>query len=233
MVSFHQSLRDLFDNAEIVQGAESDLLMSLLHQVALTNVELTAIQKTLPTRIGLCIRPLDGHDGVTARELAVRLQRILSSPVKEMEIDLGLGCSVVADTRLSGGEHANETLLEISGLAAFAIVHSEAGIHLDYSVDGRFRAIQVIPVPLLDGESVADGWSRLWRARIDWIRQLAAGTSHLDDDPLPPGNVVRVYEGWGLTLDLRTGNMTEGNPDAQAWRRFLLGAFPLPTEIQS
>ena len=233
MVSFHQSLRDLFDNAEIVQGAESDLLMSLLHQVALTNVELTAIQKTLPTRIGLCIRPLDGHDGVTARELAVRLQRILSSPVKEMEIDLGLECSVVADTRLSGGEHANETLLEISGLAAFAIVHSETGIHLDYSVDGRFRAIQVIPVPLLDGESVADGWSRLWRARIDWIRQLAAGTSHLDDDPLPPGNVVRVYEGWGLTLDLRTGNMTEGNPDAQAWRRFLLGAFPLPTEIHS
>lgn len=231
VASFHQSLRDLFEAADVEQNADADLLLTLLHETALTEAELATLHQGLPTRMGLCIRPLDGHNSDISHELANRLHRIFTEPVKESELDLGLDCTVNRVPEPQANRHA--TLLELNGLAASVIASSEAGIHLDYSSDSQFRAIQIVPIPLLAGQSLVDAWDAIESARQAWIDRLAEGTGNLEDDPLPPGRVVRLYENWGLTLDLRTGDMTEGTPGTAAWRRFVLGAFALPRELDS
>jgi hypothetical protein len=80
--------------------------------------------------------------------------------------------------------------------------------------------------------SVVDAWELIRSQRQDWLSGVSRGVASVTDDPLKPTSVIRIYESFGLTLDLRTGEMTEGMPDAAAWRRFLLGSFPLPDELR-
>lgn len=223
--TFHQSLRDLFEQTDMLRDVDTALL-DILQEAALTEVELATLKDQLPTRIGLCVRPLDGHSNLAARELAQRIQKYLSQPAKESSVDLGIDCTDHASASLE------EFLLELNGLGAMEIARSESGIHLDYSRDGQARVIQVIPIPLKDGQAPVEAWRAIHVARTEWLGRLACGDAAIDSDPLSPGSVIRLYESWGLTLDMRTGNMTEGIPDTTAWRRFLLGAFALPVEFR-
>jgi hypothetical protein len=224
VASFHQSLRELFDQASTVKDADAALL-GLLLEAALTEAELKILSQPQQGRIGLCIRALDGQTAA-AQELALRIQTVFTEPVKPDEMDLGLDCAVVS------GKGQSESLLELSGLAAASIAESEAGVHLDYCSESQVRVLQVIPIPVEPGVSVVDAWELIRSQRQDWLSGVSRGVASVTDDPLKPTSVIRIYESFGLTLDLRTGEMTEGMPDAAAWRRFLLGSFPLPDELR-
>jgi len=219
-VSFHQSLRDLFDQADLFQSSEDELL-SVLHEAALADAELTTLRDQIPTRIGLCIRPLDGQHCTFAWGLAARLQRILSEPVKGDNQDLGLDCTVIRSEK--DPDHQPETLLEVSGLAAVAIANLESGIHLSYADEGRFRVVQVVSIPLQPGQSLLDAWNAIQAQREQWLDRLSRGEAAIEDDPLSPGPVIRLLDGGALTLNLRTGDMTEGPPDTKPGDDFCWG----------
>jgi hypothetical protein len=225
MHTFHQSLRDLFDRSDILRDIDAAML-DILHEAALTEVELISLKNQLPTRIGLCVRPLDGRSLLVARVLSLRIQECLSQPANESDIDLGIDCAI-CDLAAE-----QQILLELNGLSAVAIAQSESGIHLDYYPDSQVRVIQVIPIPLHDGQTPVEAWQTMHETRTEWLSALAHGAATITGDPLKPGPIVRLYETGGLTLDMRTGNMTEDLPDARAWRRFLLGAFALPPEFR-
>lgn len=223
-VTFHQSLRDLFEHGATVKDTEA-ALQTQAQEAALTQAELQTMQSASATRIGLCIRPLDGQSSEAAHELALRIQKVFSEPPKSTEIDLAIDCVLIPRGQ-------GVTLLELNGFAAVQVAQLEAGIHLDACSDSQVRVIQVVAIPLDDNQSLGDAWQEVDTARNRWLEQLASGHATIADDPLSPGAVVRFYESWGLTLDLRTGDMTEGIPNVAAWRRFLLGALPLPREFQ-
>lgn len=224
IATFHDTLRELFDRAERLDTHEATI--AIVQEAALAHHEFTALTTGRPTRIGLCFRPLDGHP-TAARELADRLKKVIGEPAKPTEIDLALDCAAV-----SSGNNS-EALLELNGLAAEAFAESESGVHLDYRTESEMRVIQCVAIPLAADQSLEEAWAAIQDRRNDWVQKLAQDQASIHDDPIRPGPVIRIYESWGLTLDLRTGDMTEGAPDAASLRRFLLGAFALPEEFQN
>jgi ATP-dependent Clp protease ATP-binding subunit ClpC len=223
--AFHDSLQDLFNEAAAV-GEADVTLQSILYEAALTEVELRTFQAQTPTRIGLCLRPLDGQSSAGAHDLAARIHKVLSTPVKPGELDLGVDCAI------AGNREQPVALLEFTGLAAVALAGAEVGIHLDTLSESQLLAIQVLPIPLGEGESLVEVWHAIQANRSRWLEQLSQDEAAIEDDPFKPGSVIRIYESWGLTLDMRTGDMTEGTPSAAAWKRFLLGALELPAEFR-
>jgi len=218
--NYHLELRELFDDADPI--LDSDLaIRSILYEAALTQRELSSIDQDPARHCGLWILPLDGLNQSAAAALADRLERWLTGAT---EIDLGLDIR-----RLPSGIPG--ILLELEGLGLEAVRASECGLHLDWPAPGDVHAVQVIPVDAPPGDSLDAACRRMLAARQAW--QSRRGTADTDDeDPLAPGEVVRIYESWGLTLNLRTGDMTEGLPNAASWQKFMLGSLELPVEFQ-
>lgn len=223
MATFHLSLRELFDQADLLGGKDA-ALQAVLHETALTEAELRTLRDGSPSRVVLCFRRLGGSGTLWASHLATSLQAAMTANPKSA-VDFGIGCELFEP------QEGGLALLTISGLAAAAVAQLEEGVHL-YTTDANFVAIQVLNVPVTDDESAVQAWQRLEARRADWLNRLATGTARIEEDPWSPGPVVRLYERPGLTLDLRTGDMTDGTPDNAAWQRFLLGALPLPVEFR-
>ena len=234
MVTFHQSLRDLFEQAETLDAESGQL--AVLHESALIQQELTALREQHPTRMGLCVRSLDGQSAGAIADFAAKLHDVLSDDAKPSNVDLGVDCVLVGGN--SKQTDTNEVLFELNGVAASVFARCEAGVHLDYCSENHVRVIQVIAIPLGEGQSVVDAWNNLAAARALWIDELSQGNVAIESDPLRLGSVVRLYESWGVTLDFRTGDMTEGMPDTSrvasvsAWSVHASRRVPITIRIQ-
>jgi len=224
--SLHESLRELFDQAD--PSLESDeRLRSILHEAAMAETELQSLRANSPTRIGVAMIALGLHATGSAVTFA-DWWRILFQPSRPDDLDLGIDCRTVEVSVVS---RPTAVLLELSGIAAHKFAASESGLHLHYAADGQMRLHHLIPFALGHEESVSEAWVRLAEARSAWLERLGCGEADLAQDPWNWGTVNRLYESSGLTLDFRTGEMIEGTPNVAAMRRFVLGALPVPAEF--
>lgn len=217
--NFHQTLRELFDDADLIPDADA-AARAILDEAALTDLEFATLSAGIANASGVWVLPLDGLSHDAAIAVAGRIQSGLTAASRTSDIDLAIDVTRLPDP-------AQGVLLELSGLAAAAVLASEAGLHLEWTAPGEVHAVEVIPIQGAADRSLAEAWRILFAERQDLERQRNGQT-----DPLAPGPVVRISESWGLTLNLRTGDMTEGLPDPPSWQRFLMGSLTLPPEFR-
>ena len=92
---------------------------------------------------------------------------------------------------------------------------AERGTHLFSGWGRNTVVVQVIVTPTGDRDA----------ATVLAAQRAAERSWHRDPngvDPFPLGPVVRVYDGAGLTVDVRSGLAVRGLPSADDVRRFLV-----------
>jgi hypothetical protein len=94
------------------------------------------------------------------------------------------------------------------------------------------EAVQVIALPLAEGDDPVDRLAAFLATRQEWMNRLEAGRAEFSQDPFRLGPVVRVYEDAGAIRDLHSGRSTTGPLKADDLRRFLLDALPVPEELE-
>ena len=67
-------------------------------------------------------------------------------------------------------------------------------------------------------------------ARRAWLERVDRGGAALEDDPFPPGPVVRIYDERSATVDLRTRMSVARWPEAGDLWTFLGSSLPLDDE---
>jgi ATP-dependent Clp protease ATP-binding subunit ClpC len=103
--------------------------------------------------------------------------------------------------------------LDMPGIARLMV--AERGTHLFSGWGRNAVVVQVIVTPTGDRDA----------ATVLAAQQAAERSWHRDPngvDPFPLGPVVRVYDGAGLTVDVRSGLAVRGLPSADDVRRFLV-----------
>src|SRR5262249_33199076 len=98
-----------------------------------------------------------------------------------------------------------EPFLVLHGPHALPLARLEAGVHLFRPPHAAVEPVQVIVLPLNDGAE-AQAVVRDWQSRREsWLEALSRGVASVDDDPLNPGPVLRIYAEKTGDVDLRTG----------------------------
>jgi hypothetical protein len=129
------------------------------------------------------------------------------------------------------GEHA--TAFVIEGPLAQQLVQLEAGAHALIEAEGGLSLVQVVGLPLLQGETPADALGLLGSADQRWLTgELGAGVPR----PYAVSDVLRVHPTPNQThaLDLRTGllvQLSSTEAEQRDMRAALLGALPAFPEL--
>lgn len=112
------------------------------------------------------------------------------------------------------------------GPHALALLSRESGVHLYSPEHAAVMAVQVLVLPVPQGAEPS-GIVRDWiDGRAHWLEALGRGEARLEDDPLRPGQVVRLYSKRSGRIDLRSGLAGE-----VSIADCLLAALPLPPEV--
>jgi len=88
------------------------------------------------------------------------------------------------------------------------------------------------PLQLADGENPAAVLSREAASRSDWINALLAGNAAPEADPYRIGEIMRLFEYKGITLDFRSGLVCRQRPRGRLLRRLLLEGLPPPPKLR-
>jgi hypothetical protein len=102
------------------------------------------------------------------------------------------------------------------------------GTHLVCFDYGLILPVQVIVLPLNDGDDSAEVLGQWQQRRQSWVEELTKGTGAVRDDPLGYAPVVRIRDGVHGVFDLRTGLTGAA---AENLSELLLAALPLPPEF--
>ena len=120
-------------------------------------------------------------------------------------------------------------LMEMPGI--LNLMCGEAGTHLFFPTHRPMAPVQVMVLPVGpddDPMAVAEAHAR---RRVRWQTALASGNAEPEGNPFRLGPVVRVYEPEGSTVDLGSGLVVAGVPDAESLRRILLARLSPPPEL--
>lgn len=112
--------------------------------------------------------------------------------------------------------------LRVRGKAAWRLFRGEHGTHVFLHGD-RLQPLSVVVhrVPWDTSQGALDA---LRAGRAQWIEAMRRGQATFSEAPHPLGDVVRLYDP-ERSLDLRSGLLLEGPPDAAAMRELLLGGL--------
>ena len=128
------------------------------------------------------------------------------------------------------------TFLVMEGASAGPLVRNEVGTHLMVHGQGSLIPIQVGMLPPGGPNDEGRGTGAL-RRRFDdtqraWLDGVDRGEATLDEDPFPPGSVVRIYDERTATVDLRTRLSVAGWPEAGDIWTFVGAGLPLGDESE-
>jgi len=151
--------------------------------------------------------------------------------------DYGLGLDTGSENDFDNVFQDIGRFLLVHGPHALPLLQNEIGTHLICLAHQNVVPIQVLLLPVGDGEtprSVIQTWSDKRRA---WVRSLESGVVSLDDDPAPFGPVVRIYHTTDAdseyrAIDLRTGLVQPQLGASDGMYEFVLAALPLPPELE-
>ena len=217
-LDINEYLRSLAEQVgPAASGAHDQELTALLQRCAVLQAVADCQRTGAVERVVFWPRGLIAEHQGSANYLRITYRAVFSR--------LGLDVSDFPDRDQTSGELGGFLLLQ--GPHAWALTCLEAGTHLFCPAHAPVQPIQVEVLPLADEENPAATVSA-WRVRRqDWLERLERGDATVQDDPLQPGAVVRVYsEPSSGMVDLRTGQA--GVKDLGAC---LLAALPLPQEI--
>ncbi|HMC89494.1 MAG TPA: AAA family ATPase, partial [Gemmataceae bacterium] len=217
-LDINEYLRSLAEQVgPAASGAHDQELTALLQRCAVLQAAADCQRTGAVERVVFWPRGLIAEHQGSANYLRITYRAVFSR--------LGLDVSDFPDRDQTSGELGGFLLLQ--GPHAWALTCLEAGTHLFCPAHAPVQPIQVEVLPLADEENPAATLSA-WRVRRqNWLERLERGEATVQDDPLQPGAVVRVYsEPSSGMVDLRTGQA--GVKDLGAC---LLAALPLPQEI--
>jgi hypothetical protein len=120
------------------------------------------------------------------------------------------------------------SLYVIRGPTAWALAKIEEGTHLICPKHGSLVPVQVHVWELPTGEDALAFIDRKMEERRRWQEQLSRGEATVDEDPLPLGRVIRIYNEGNSMIDLRTG-LVEGNFGPLL--PLMAATLPLPSEL--
>ncbi|RPI82076.1 MAG: hypothetical protein EHM42_09885, partial [Planctomycetaceae bacterium] len=121
------------------------------------------------------------------------------------------------------------TGLLIAGVGVWPLVSLEAGLHVFLRPQETLYPLQ-LTVEIASEAPLEEQIDLFVKRRSDWIARLATGRATVDEEPDPPGRLLRFYNELGSTLDLRTGQSTPGFPTTQEHRRLLLSALEVSAQ---
>jgi ATP-dependent Clp protease ATP-binding subunit ClpC len=112
----------------------------------------------------------------------------------------------------------------VSGYLSQAACGALAGLHL-WCWEGGLLPLQTVAEPF-SGEPV-QAVSDMEARRRAWADAVAAGNASPDDDPMPAGKVVQVHFMGGVTLDVRSRQVSRERPSLSLlWTWLLSGVKP-------
>ncbi len=122
-------------------------------------------------------------------------------------------------------------LVDAPGAAAATL--AEQGTHMVIAEHG-IEPVQVLAIPLMHQQNPLETALELYDRDMAWHTALAEGCAEPQDDPLPLGPIIRLYEtapGGRRIIDLRTGLVLEPKSTPADKRSFGLALLPQPPEI--
>ena len=144
----------------------------------------------------------------------------------------GMSVSLFDEPRFASENWSKAGLWLLAEMPAAAeVFRAEAGTHLFVPRHANVWPVQVMVIPIGEGEAPADAARRHVAAWDAWREALAAGGATPDADPFRLGPIVRIYDDTA-TVDLRTGLASRGFPEPHELRRFVLSQLPLPEELE-
>jgi ATP-dependent Clp protease ATP-binding subunit ClpA len=218
-LDINEYLQDLSDSAAIIGPRTADL-QELLGQVALLQLLADGLRNPAAERVLLWPISLTGEQGTGAGKLFSLYRTAL--PGLRLEVtERFLSRDGDAISRLFA-----DGSLVLHGPHALAIARLEEGVHLFCTPHAAVEPVRVLALPLdaaAEPEAVLRDW--LERRRL-WLEALTRGEGRVQDDPLNPGPVLRIYSDRTGITDLRTG-LTGG----EGLTTCLPTSLPLPQEI--
>jgi ATP-dependent Clp protease ATP-binding subunit ClpC len=117
---------------------------------------------------------------------------------------------------------SDELYLVTSGPGLADFLQSEAGIHLFLAPYGTCTPVQVRVLTLADAVAPKEFVAADRQRRDDWLRAFEAGRATSEEDPWPPGEIVRIYarpggDQEGTITDVRTGLMVPYGATGLPW----------------
>ena len=179
----------------------------LLGQAALLRAIAEAARAGTFDRALLYIRPLNPTQAPRAVDHAVLASGAFGS---------GMEVEVTPLQEADGG--VRDVGLVLEGPHAATLARVEMGTHLVRPSHEPAVVLQVVAIPLPDGDDARATLAALVESRRNWQDRLEAGRAGWDEDPFSLGPVVRVYEEPGLVRDLRTGRAVPSPLQADALR---------------
>jgi ATP-dependent Clp protease ATP-binding subunit ClpC len=125
-------------------------------------------------------------------------------------------------------EDQPERAVVVSGLLAQRLTAGEVGTHLFVPEHVGLIPVQVHAWRIPEGVAALEILEEHRRERRAWLEALARGEA-VEDDPLRPGPVVRIYNEGKQWLDLRTGRVGDRMP---VIAELVTATLPLPAEVQ-
>ncbi|HEY1859163.1 MAG TPA: AAA family ATPase, partial [Gemmataceae bacterium] len=219
-LNINEYLRELTDNATAVAtGPHALQLQELVQQATLLHWMLECFRAPNAGPVLLWLRNLDAEH----QDAVGRLEGLYGLALARLRLDLRFG------PLPKGCAPPSERFVLIHGPHARVVARNEAGTHLFFPAHAPVEPVQVLGVPLEEGMPPVAAL-REWQARREaWQEAVGRGAVSVDDDPLRPGPVVRVYDPRNFFVDSLTGATSETSGHDLA--ACMLAALPLPPEI--
>ena len=215
-LDINEYLRDVAVSAVSAAGPHAEELQSLLGQVALLALIADSLRTPSVERVVLWPISLGAGGRGAISQLLALYQPTLATTLR-LEI---------TGPHATGEEEGAERFLVLHGPHALAVARLESGVHLFCPTHAAVEPVQVVALPVEPGKEpvaiVRDWLSR----RREWLAALTRGEAAVEDDPLNPGPVLRIYGEQTGSVDLRTG-LTGGVTAVDC----LLAALALPAEV--
>jgi hypothetical protein len=197
-------------------------LTEVLRETALLEAMTQNLESAASERALILIRSLDAS-GEPQRE------RLSSYYQSLFDYRLGVETQAVNEAGAASCPHAS--WLVAQGYQVWPLLDYEQGTHLFLERHETLAPIQVKLFALGAQEDAGSVIERLLGERQRWLELLAAGEAAGDDDPFRLGPVVRIYDGQGAAVDLRSGLVARRFSPRADLRAFLLSALPWPPEF--
>ena len=225
-LNIDEYLRDLCANA--VAPPDDLDVTAMVRQVALLNVMAESVANPTANQVIVLIRGLDAGNA----KWSAWLKYLLIATFKD---DLGL--------ESIGIEYDDPLLIAVgqffvvSGPHALSTLEYESGTHLVTPAHENVVPLQVLLLPLNEGEDLESPVRRWSDQRTAWLRDVEEGRANLESDPIPLGPVVRIYHTTDVrqsfrAIDLRTGLVAARSESTDGLVDFVLAALPLPSELE-
>jgi ATP-dependent Clp protease ATP-binding subunit ClpA len=213
-LDINEYLQDLMNSARLPEGKLASQMHHLLGRLALLQLLSESLRSPQPERVLLWPLGLDAIQPEPARRLLVLYQAALES------LGLEVHANNTAETAFSA------QFLLVHGPHALPLLEQEAGLHLFSPAHAAVEPVRLLVMPVAEGTTPVDVLRAWFGQRQTWLAAVGFGEAAVEDDPLSPGPVLRIYTARDEIIDLRTG--LTGAVDLSAC---LLAALPLPVEI--